>query len=242
MHETEVAPSQAFKTTNVDNTLTVARYAAAAGVSRFVFLSSIKVNGESTKPGQCFDAEDKPAPQDHYARSKYDAERALWKLAAQTGMEVVVIRPPLVYGPGVKGNFAQLIRWGTGRVPLPLGAVDNARSMIALDNLLHFVHLCTDRTVSAQAANQVFTVSDGEPVSTTQLLKSVAVAYGQGPWLVPVPHAFLQWLAYSVGQSEAADKLLGSLVVSDHKARSLLGWTPPINMLDQLRRMHAASH
>jgi nucleoside-diphosphate-sugar epimerase len=238
MRETAADPAQAFKTANVENTLTVARYAAAAGVPRFVFLSSVKVNGERTQPGQCFHADDKPDPQDDYARSKLAAEEALFELSAQTGLEVVVIRPPLVYGPGVKGNFAQLIRWGTGRIPLPLGAIDNARSMIALDNLLQFVHLCADRTASPKAANQVFLVADGPAVSTTQLLKQLAAAYGRGPWLMPVPGTLLRWMARLLGKSRAADKLLGSLVVSDEKARALLGWKPSIDPNEQLRGMH----
>jgi nucleoside-diphosphate-sugar epimerase len=238
MHETAADPAQAFTTGNVDNTLTVARYAAAAGVPRFVFLSSIKVNGERTQPGQCFHADDKPDPQDEYARSKLAAEEALFELSAQTGLEVVVIRPPLVYGPGVKGNFAQLIRWGTGRMPLPLGAIDNARSMIALDNLLQFVHLCADRAASPKAAKQIFLVADGPAASTTQLLKKVATAYGRGPWLVPVPGTLLRWMARLLGKSGTADKLLGSLVVSDQKARALLGWKPATDPNEQLRRMH----
>ena len=238
MRETAADPAQAFTTGNVDNTLTVARYAAAAGVPRFVFLSSVKVNGERTQPGQCFHADDKPDPQDDYACSKLAAEEALFELSAQTGLEVVVIRPPLVYGPGVKGNFAQLIRWGTGRIPLPLGAIDNARSMIALDNLLQFVHLCADRAVSPKAANQVFLVADGPAVSTTQLLKQLAAAYGRGPWLVPVPGTLLRWVACLLGKSRTADKLLGSLVVSDEKARALLGWKPSMDPNEQLRGMH----
>lgn len=240
MRETAADPQQAFKAANVDSTLAVARYAAGAGIRRFVFLSSVKVNGERTVPGQRFYADEKPAPRDAYAQSKADAERGLLELAAQTGMEIVVVRPPLVYGPGVKGNFAQLVRWGTGRVPLPLGATDNARSMIALDNLLHFVHLCADRAASAGASNQIFLVSDGPAVSTTHMLRSVARAFGAGPWLVPVPHVYLHWLARLAGQTEAADKLLGSLVVDDQKARTLLGWQPPIDMHEQLSRMRAA--
>jgi len=237
MHETATDPAQAFNTANVDNTLTVARYAAAAGVPRFVFLSSVKVNGESTQPGQCFQADDPPAPQDDYARSKLAAELALLELSAQTGLEVVLIRPPLVYGPGVKGNFVQLIRWGTGRIPLPLGAIDNARSMIALDNLLQFMRLCADRAASPKAANQVFLVADGPAVSTTQLLRNVAIAFGRGPWLVPVPGTLLRWMARLLGKSDTADKLLGSLVVSDEKARALLGWKPSTGPNEQLRRM-----
>jgi nucleoside-diphosphate-sugar epimerase len=163
------------------------------------------------------------------------------ELSAQTGLEVVVIRPPLVYGPGVKGNFAQLIRWGTGRMPLPLGAIDNARSMIALDNLIPFIHLCADRAPSEKAANQVFFVSDGVALSTTQLLRNVAIAYGRRPWLIPVPTMLLRWIARLLGKSDTADKLLGSLVISDEKARSLLGWKPPIDEHDQLRRMWQAN-
>jgi len=242
MHETAADPVQAFTTGNVDNTLTVARYAAAAGVPRFVFLSSVKVNGERTQPGQCFHADDQPDPQDDYARSKLAAEEALFELSAQTGLEVVVIRPPLVYGPGVKGNFAQLIRWGTGRMPLPLGAIDNARSMIALDNLLQFMRLCADRAASPKAANQVFLVADGPAVSTTQLLKNVATAYGRGPLLVPVPSTYLRWITRLLGKSGSADKVFGSLVVSDEKARILLGWKPATGMYDQLCRMSARSH
>jgi len=240
MRETAADPAQAFTTGNVDNTLTVARYAAAAGVPRFVYLSTVKVNGERTQPGQCFHADDQPDPHDDYARSKLAAEEALFELSAQTGLEVVVIRPPLVYGPGVKGNFAQLIRWGTGWLPLPLGAIDNARSMIALDNLTPFIHLCADRAASAKAANQVFFVSDGAALSTTQLLRNVATAFGRGPWLIPVPTMLLRWIARLLGKSDTADKLLGSLVISDEKARSLLGWKPPINEHDQLRSMWRA--
>lgn len=235
MREAAADPAQAFKMANVDNTLTVARYAAAAGVPRFVFLSSVKVNGECTQPGQCFNADDTPAPQDDYARSKLAAELALLELSAQTGLEIVVIRPPVVYGPGVKGNFAKLIRWGTGWMPLPLGAIDNARSIIALDNLLQFVRLCADRAASPKAANQVFLVSDMVALSTTQLLKSVAIAYGRGPWLIPVPRKLLRLIAWLMGMSGPADKLLGSLVVSDEKARLLLGWKPRVDLYDQLR-------
>jgi nucleoside-diphosphate-sugar epimerase len=163
---------------------------------------------------------------------------ALLELSAQTGLEVVLIRPPLVYGPGVKGNFAQLIRWGTGRIPLPLGAIDNARSMIALDNLLQFMRLCADRAASPKAVNQIFLIADGPAVSTTQLLKNVATAYGRGPWLAPVPGTLLRWIARLLGKSGTADKLLGSLVVSDEKARALLGWKPSTGPNEQLRRMH----
>jgi len=236
MRETATDPARAFTDANVDNTLTVARYAAAARVPRFVFLSTVKVNGESTQPGQCFYADDPPAPQDDYARSKLAAELALLELSAQTGLEVVLIRPPLVYGPGVKGNFAQLIRWGTGRIPLPLGAIDNARSMVALDNLLQFVRLCADRTASPKAANQVFLVADGPAVSTTELLRNVAIAFGRGPWLIPVPPALMGLAARALGGRDIMEKLMGSLVVDDEKAKALLPYVPTTGMLEQLRK------
>jgi len=226
---------------NVDNTLAVARYAVDSGVPRFVFLSSVKVHSESTQPGQCLHEEDAPAPRDDYARSKLEAEQALFDLSAQTGLEIVVIRSPLVYGPGVKGNFGQLIKWGTGRIPLPLGAVNNARSVVALENLLDFVCLCANRDLSVKAINQVFLVADGEPVSTTQLLHKLAIAYGVGPWLVPVPAEWLRLLARYAGVADRVDKLLGSLVVSTQKARTLLGWKPPIDMHDQMCRMRAST-
>ena len=236
MRETATDPAQAFRAANVDQTLAVARYAAAAGVPRFVFLSSVKVNGESTKPGQCFREDDAPSPQDDYARSKLAAELALLELSAQSGLEVVVIRPPLVYGPGVKGNFAQLIRWGTGRMPLPLGAIDNARSMIALDNLISFIHLCADRAASEKAANQVFFVSDGAALSTTQLLRNVATAFGRGPWLIPVAPALIRLAARALGAGDMTEKLLGSLAVSDDKAKAFLSYAPTTGMLEQLRK------
>lgn len=231
----------AIRAANVENTLAVARYAVDAGVPRFVFLSSVKVHSESTQPGQCLVEEDTPAPSDDYARSKFDAEQALFDLSAQTGLEVVVIRSPPVYGPGVKGNFGQLIRWGTGRIPLPLGAINNARSVVALENLLDFICLCANRDLSVKAINQVFLVADGEPVSTTQLLQKLAIAYGVGPWLVPVPAELLRLLARYAGIVDRADKLLGSMVVSNQKASILLGWKPPIDMHEQMCRMRAST-
>jgi nucleoside-diphosphate-sugar epimerase len=241
MHEHASDPLQAFREANVEATLVLAQRAAQAGVRRFVFVSSIKVNGESTAPGAYFRAEDVPQPCDPYAVSKWEAEQGLQRIAQASGMALVIVRPPLVYGPGVKGNFAQMLRWVSKAVPLPLGAVHNQRSMIALDNLIDFLALCALPAQSPQASNRVFLVSDGAPVSTPDLLHKIAGAYGRSIWLPPVPPVLLRLFASALGKSEAIDRLLGSLVIDDQPARQLLGWQPPVSMDEQLQRMaHAA--
>jgi len=237
MNEAVQDPLAEFRAANVNLTVNLARQAARAGVRRFIFISSVKVNGEETAPGCPFTAADTPQPQDPYGVSKMEAERALAAIAVQTGLEVVVIRPPLVYGPGVKGNFASMARWVRNGYPLPLGAVHNQRSLVALDNLVDFIALCADRTRSPLAANQVFLISDGEDVSTPELLRKVAQAYGLPSRLWPVPIAWLRLAARMLGQSAAADRLLGSLVVDSSKARERLGWRPVVTMDEQLRKM-----
>jgi len=230
-------PLSEFRRSNVDGTENLARQAAQAGVKRFVFISSVKVNGESTQPGQPFTPADAPAPQDDYGLSKFEAEQALWQVARSTGMEVVIIRPPLVYGPGVKGNFARMVHWVRQGVPLPLGAVHNRRSLLALDNLVDFIALCANPERSPQAANQTFLVSDGDDVSTTELLRRVAHAYGVPARLLPVPLGLMHAAARLLGKAAEADRLLGSLQVDASKARNLLGWVPPVTMQAQLRQM-----
>jgi UDP-glucose 4-epimerase len=198
-------------------------------VKRFVFISSVKVNGEATLPGLPFTAADVPAPLDPYGVSKMEAEQALRQIAAETGMEVVIIRPPLVYGPGVKANFAALMRAVQRGWPLPLGAVHNQRSLVALDNLVDFIVTCLSHS---QAANQTFLVSDGEDVSTTELLRRTANAMGKKALLLPVPAFALSWAACILGKGLIAQRLCGSLQVDIDKTRCLLGWTPPLT-LDQ---------
>jgi nucleoside-diphosphate-sugar epimerase len=241
MHERADDPLQSFREANVQATITLAEQAAQAGVRRFVFVSSIKVNGEQTTPGACFAAQDNPNPADPYAVSKWEAEQALHKIAQSTGMELVIIRPPLVYGPGVKGNFAQMLRWAGKSVPLPLGGVKNQRSMIALDNLVSLLALCSQPDRSPRAAGQTFLVCDGSPVSTPELLRKIARAYGRPIWLAPIPPALLRRMAQLVGQGPAADRLLGSLVIDDRPVRQLLNWQPPVSMEEQLRRMAGAA-
>ena len=241
MREQVSDPLQAFREANVQPSLALAEQAAQAGVRRFVFVSSIKVNGEQTAPGACFSAQDVPQGSDPYALSKWEAEQGLQRLAQASGMQLVVVRPPLVYGPGVKGNFAQVLRWARLGLPLPLGAVHNQRSMVALDNLVSFLTLCAQAELSPLAGGEVFLVSDGAPVSTTQLLRKIALAYGRQLWLLPVPPSWLRLAASAAGHGPAVDRLLESLVVNDQPARQRLGWQPPVSMDEQLQRMARAA-
>jgi nucleoside-diphosphate-sugar epimerase len=233
MHDDASDPLAEFRRVNVGGTTQLARQAAAAGVRRFIFISSIKVNGEETRPGLAYTADDAPAPVDPYGTSKHEAEEALRELSRRTGMEVVIIRPVLVYGPGVKGNFRSVVRWVDRGVPLPLGAVDNRRSLVAIDNLVDLIATCTKHPA---AANQSFLVSDGEDLSTTDLLRRTAAALGKPSRLVPVPVRVLQAAARVLGKQSVAQRLFGSLQVDIAKTRQLLSWTPPIAVDEGLRR------
>ena len=233
MKDSNEEPITEFRKVNVAGTLNLARQAASAGVERFVFLSSIKVNGEQTRPGQRFNPDDEPAPEDPYGMSKWEAELGLRKVAEETGMEVVIIRPPLVYGRGVKGNFASMQRLVARGLPLPLGAIHNKRSLVALDNLIDLIITCVDHPA---AANQVFLVSDGEDLSTSELLRRVGSAMGRPARLLPVPSALMYLGATILGKKAIAQRLLGSLQVDISKARDLLDWDPPISVDEGLRR------
>jgi nucleoside-diphosphate-sugar epimerase len=237
MHDTEVDPLTAFRAVNVAGTLNLARQAAAAGVKRFLFISSVKVNGESTQPGRAFNDTDAPNPHDAYGQSKHEAEQGLRQLSADTGMEVVIIRPPLVYGPGVKANFAALMRVVQRGWPLPLGAVhNNQRSLVALSNLADFIVNCITHP---QAANQTFLVSDGQDLSTAELVRGMACAAGVPARFLPVPVWALQAGASLLGKGNEMQRLCGNLQVDMSKARSLLGWVPPISVEEGLRRAMA---
>ena len=233
MADTAENPLAEFRRINTQGTLNLARQAAAAGVRRFVFASSVKVNGEMTLSGHPFKADDAPAPLDAYGISKMEAEQGLRELAAKTGMEVVIIRPPLVYGPGVKANFAAMMRWLRRGVPLPLGAIDNQRSLVALDNLVDLIVTCISHPA---AANQTFLVSDGEDVSTTQLLRRMGQALGRPARLLPVPAGLLTLGAALVGRRDMAQRLCGSLQVDIEKTRQLLGWRPPLTLDEGLKK------
>lgn len=232
-------PLSEYRRVNVEGTLNLARQAAKAEVKRFIYISSIKVNGEQTPLDKPFTAENLPAPEDSYGISKLEAERGLRKIATETDMEVVIIRPPLVYGPGVKGNFAQMIKLVDKGIPLPLGAVQNRRSLVALDNLVDLIITCV---VHPAAANQVFLAGDGEDLSTTELLRRVGKAMGKPVRLVPVPVGLLMLGATLLGKKSVAQRLLGSLQVDISKARELLGWEPPLLVDEGLRRCFTASY
>jgi nucleoside-diphosphate-sugar epimerase len=237
MHDISADQLAAFRTINLDGTLSLARQAAVAGVKRFLFISTVKVNGELTSLGHPFTECDAPAPQDAYGQSKLEAEQGLRKLAAATGMELVIIRPPLVYGPGVKANFASLMRAVQRRWPLPLGDLHNRRSLVALDNLIDFIITCIDHP---KAANQTFLISDGQDLSTTELVRGLAQAAGVTTRLLPVPAWVLEIAGRLVGKGDAVQRLCGNLQIDSNKARILLGWEPKISVQEGLRR--AVSH
>lgn len=228
----EVADSLAeYRRVNVDGTLNLARQAVAAGVKRFIFISSIGVNGNiNTRP---FTEEDLPNPSEMYAQSKWEAEQGLWEIQRETGMELVIIRPPLVYGPNAPGNFGSLMRWVENGVPLPLGAIHNQRSLVAVDNLVDLIITCIDHPA---AANQVFLAGDGQDLSTTELLRGVARAMGKPSRLIPVPSSLLMLGATLLGKKAVAQRLLGSLQVDITKAREVLGWEPSVSVEEGLKR------
>jgi nucleoside-diphosphate-sugar epimerase len=235
MHDKFSANANKYNEVNIDGTLALAEQAIANRVRRFVFISSIGVNGcESAIP---FTEVDEPRPYDAYAVSKLKAEEALLKLSAESGLEVVIVRPPLVYGPNAPGNFGSLVRWVQRGVPLPLGSVNNKRSFLAIDNLVSFLLLCVDRNHSPHAANEVFVVADGEDISTTCLLRRVAKAAGCPSKLIPVPPLLLRLGLMLVGKKSMSVRLLGNLQVNASKARMMLNWKPIVSMEDQLEVM-----
>lgn len=237
MDDPESDPLVAFREVNVDGTLALARQAVAAGVRRFIFVSSVKVNGEVTLEGKAFTANDAPCPSDAYGISKMEAEDGLRRLAAETGMEVVIIRPPLVYGPGVKANFRTMMNWVNRGIPLPLGAIDNKRSFVALDNLVDLIIACVDHP---RAANETFLVSDDEDLSTTELLQRLAQAMGVPSRLLSVPPRILEIGASLLRKKEIAQRLCGSLQLDITKTKKLLDWCPPITVDEALRSTAAA--
>jgi nucleoside-diphosphate-sugar epimerase len=233
LKEAAAEPLEEFRKINVQGSLNLAQQAAEAGVRRFVFVSSIKVNGEATQLGCPFTADDKPSPVDAYGVTKMEAEQGLREIALQTGMNVVIIRPPLVYGPGVKGNFAAMMRSLKRGLPLPLGAIHNQRSLVSLDNLVDLIFTCL---IHPAAANQTFLVSDGEDVSTTELLRRMCLALSCSAHLIPVPLSWLKLVAAGVRRQDLALRLCGSLQVDITKTRRLLGWSPPVSLDEGFRR------
>jgi len=234
MNDKSLKPLSEFRRVNAEGTKNLARQAAKSGVKRFIFLSSIKVNGEASIPDKAFTADDIPSPQDAYAISKYEAEQALFEIAHQTGMQVVIIRAPLVYGEGVKANFHTLMKFVRSGLPLPLGAAtDNRRSLVAIDNLVDFIFICISHPA---AANQVFLVSDGEDLSTAELLHRMYKAHGSTDRLFKFPLNMMKIGSTIVGKSNFYQRLCGSLQIDISKSRQTLGWTPPVSVDEGLRR------
>ncbi|RJF37993.1 NAD-dependent epimerase/dehydratase family protein [Pseudoalteromonas gelatinilytica] len=220
-----------FRNTNAVATINLAKSAAASGVKRFVFISSIGVNGvQNNHPFRYFDT---PKPVEDYAISKHEAEIGLKKVAEDTGMEVVIIRPPLVYGKNAPGNFGTLLKVANKNLPLPLGAINNRRSFVSIDNLVDIIITCIDHP---HAANQTFLVSDGEDISTSNLLKKITLAAGKTPWLLPVPVSLLKFLASLVGKKATVERFSSSLTVDIEHTKKTLNWKPPITLDEGIRR------
>jgi nucleoside-diphosphate-sugar epimerase len=233
MKDNAACPLEASRKVNVDGTINLFRQAAKAGVQRFIFISSIKVNGENTLPGQPYTTENQTEPTDCYGISKRDAENELRQLALQTGMDVVIIRPPLVYGPGVKGNFQTMLRWLKKGVPLPFGAIHNKRSFVSLDNLVDLIITCINHPA---AANQTFLAGDGEDLSTTELLQRLGNALGEPVRLLPLPVCLIKIGARILGKRDIAQRLCDSLQVDISKTRTVLGWNPPVTVDASLKK------
>ncbi len=225
MREDAVDPMALFRAINAEATLNLARQAAQAGVKRFVFVSTIKVSGEGRD--EPYRETDVPAPEDAYAISKWEAEQGLRRIAQETGLEVVILRPPLVYGPGVKANFLRLMQMVARGWPLPLGAIRNRRSVLYLGNFVDAIRACVEHPA---AAGQTFLLDDGEAVSTPDLIRALATAMGRPARLVPVPVGVLQLAGALMGKRAAVARLTGSLFVDSSAIRSRLGWTPPFSM------------
>lgn len=232
MNDTAVDPLAEFRKVNVDGTLNLARQAAKAGVKRFIFFSSIGVLGSETLLSP-FSELSEPNPHSDYAVSKLEAEEGLKKICAETGMEFVIIRPPLIYGASAPGNFARLLRLVNLSLPLPLGAINNQRSMVSLENLVDFVNLCI---IHPKAANQIFLVADGTDVSTPKLIRLLGEGMGKSVRLAPVPVKLLELVASVIGKQNMVQQLCGSLQIDIGKARNVLNWTPPVPVDEGLRR------
>ncbi|AYG61124.1 SDR family oxidoreductase [Rhizobium jaguaris] len=237
MNDTAADPLAAFRAVNVEATVNLARQAARVGVKRFIFLSSIKVNGEATARGRPFTASDRPHPEDPYGQSKREAEEALLAIGKETNMDVVIIRPPLIYGPGVKANFASLMKWAKRPLPWPFGLIANRRSLVFVGNLVDFILLSARHP---DAGNRVFLVSDGADLSIGELIGKLSSAMGRRALLLSVPPRLLEGLAALLGRRAAAQRLLGSLQVDIGETVAITGWSPPFSIEDGLRLTVAA--
>jgi len=239
MHEYSQDPFTEFRRVNVAGTEQLARSAAVSGVKRLVYVSSVKVNGEETISSRVYCEQDAPVPQDPYGVSKWEAEQALHKIAKETGLEVVIVRPPLVYGAGVKGNFAQMLSVLARGLPLPLASITNRRSLIYVENLVDALILCATHPA---AAGQTYLVSDGEDISTPDLLRKLSLAMNKRPRLFSLPVILLKLVGRLVGKSDQVARLLGSLQVDSSKIRRELSWVPPYSVDEGLRATVQSKH
>lgn len=237
MKEKSLNPLDEYRRINVKGTLKLAHQAIKAGVKRFIYISSIKVNGEITKKQQQFRADDPPQPIDDYGISKLEAEQELLKIAAGTSMEIVIIRPPLVYGPGVKGNFNRMLHWVIKGIPFPFANVYNKRSFVSIDNLISLIKTCIHHP---HAINQVFLVSDGKDLSTPELLKTVGQVFNKQTRFFPMPLAILKFLSELIGRKSEFERLCGSLRLDISDTCKRLDWRPDFKMTDTLKRMYNA--
>lgn len=233
MNDKVLDPLSEFRAVNVQGTLTLARESARAGIKRFIFISSVKVNGELTEPGRPFTEDDAASPKDPYGVSKMEAEIGLNQISRETGMEIVIIRPVLVYGPGVKANFRSMINLLYKGIPLPCGSLRNQRSLVALPNLVDLIITCVTHP---NARNEIFFVSDGEDLSTTDLLVKIGRALGCSARLLPVSPIVLQAFATLLGRQALAQRLCGSLQVDISKAKRLLQWSPAYKLDEILKQ------
>jgi nucleoside-diphosphate-sugar epimerase len=233
MSDNPATSESLYLSANVDVTRRLAQSAARTGVKRMILMSSVKVNGESTTIGSPFTSQDTPNPQDPYGRSKAQAEQALWDVTSMSELEGVVIRPPLVYGPGVRANFASLIGIINQGIPLPLSSIRNKRSFVSVDNLIDCIATALQ---SSNAAGQTFLVSDGNDLSTPELIRSIATSLHKSPMLIPIPTALLRLAATIAGKRGAYDRLCGSLTVDIALTKQKLSWTPPFTVQDSLQR------
>jgi nucleoside-diphosphate-sugar epimerase len=240
MRDDQRDPLTAYRAINTHAAVRAAEGAARAGAKRFVYLSSIKVNGESTFPGRPFDEQSVPAPADPYGVSKLEAETGLMTVAAETGMSVVALRPPMVYGPGARGNFPRLARLArvASRVPLPIASVRNRRSLLYVEHLADAIARIA--TTSAQL-NNMYMVADPEPVSTAELLAVVGEAVGIRPHFFPFPEGALRLAARTTGLRDIADRLLGSLEIDASALRAAVGWSSPTPLREAVRRSFACA-
>ncbi len=233
MDETASDPLSEFRAVNTHGTLNLAKQAAAAGVKRFIFLSSIKVGGESSQLGNPLTEDRDYVPCDPYGLSKYEAEKQLLELAESSEMEVVIIRPTLIYGPGVKANFETMMKWASKPIPLPFGAINNRRSLVSIDNLISLIEVCLTHP---EAKNQIFYVNDGNDLSTSEILIKLYKSFKNSSPLIPIPVNIIKLFFKLIGKSDYSDRLLGSLQVDISKAKTLLNWEPPYSIDESIEK------